>query len=202
MKAILPILICSAITGALGYYFGHITIPTDNQASTTAPTAASSASSGTSAFDQAVEPMQTAPVASAPPQLAPAQPAPVAPSPTQSVAVESAPATETAPEVSTAPVEEPAPSDSEFASRAAQTSQTLTDKQGRTIQASIVKVLDTEVKIRRTDGLETTIPLNMLSDKDVAFCNYIREQQQAEEVKTPKTPDTSDGFDWDAYFNS
>jgi hypothetical protein len=39
----------------------------------------------------------------------------------------------------------------------------------------------------------------MLSERDVAFCNYLREQQEAQAVDTP---DASEGFDWDAYFNS
>ena len=88
---------------------------------------------------------------------------------------------------------------SSFAERAKQTYQTLTDAQGRTIQASIVKVMDSEVKIRRSDGLETVIPLNMLSEEDIAFCNYLRNQTKEEEVKAPAK---TDGFDWDAYFNS
>ncbi|HKK18610.1 MAG TPA: hypothetical protein VJ952_08000 [Opitutales bacterium] len=177
MKLVLPILICSAITGALGYYFGHITIPAENQASRPVAEANLPAEQQPSAFEQTSTPE-------------PASPPPIEPPTLQTPAVEEM----------TEPVEQaPDTSDAAFAERAASTTQTLTDTQGRSIQASIVKVTDTEVKIRRSDGLETTIPLNMLSEEDVAFCNYLREQQKAEEVKTP---DSSDGFDWDAYFNS
>lgn len=177
MKAILPILICSAISAALGYYFGHITVPTD--LSGPAP----DATSEQAAF--------TAPAPQPPVEMAENTFEPE-PMPTDE-------APEPEPEEETETASAPAPSESDFAERAAKSTQTLTDTQGRSIEASIVKVLDTEVKIRRSDGLETTIPLNMLSEEDVAFCNYLREQQKEEEVPAP---DTSDGFDWDSYFNS
>lgn len=179
MKAILPILICSAISAALGYYFGHITAPTTESApaavassekpSTTTPVATVEAEQFEDTFE--AEPVEPEP------ELEP----------------------EPAPEPEEAVTATPAPTESDFAERAAQTIQTLTDSQGRSINARIVEVTETNVKIRRTDGLETTIPLNMLSEEDAAFCNYLREQQKAKEVKTP---DTSDGFDWDSYFNS
>ena len=193
MKAILPILICSAISAGLGYYFGHITVPEDLASNSSAPAAAPSSDSGFGA------PASTANTAPSSVQVAEEPPAP-APAPAPTVAPE---ANAAAPVAATEPKVEPAATaDSgadNYAERAAKTVHTLTDTQGRTINAKIVEVLDTQVKIRRTDGLETTIPLNMLREEDVAFCNYLREQQEAEAAKTP---DTSDGFDWDAYFNS
>lgn len=175
MKAILPILICSTITGALGYYFGHITMPADSQAAAPETTAST-------------------PVFATKPATPDEAPRPAAPAAQSEVTTPAPTSTSTA-----ATTPEPASQENAFAARAAKTTQTLTDTQGRTIQASIVRVMDSEVKILRSDGLETSIPLNMLSDEDVAFCNYLREQQEAEPVKTP---DTSDGFDWDAYFNT
>jgi len=183
MKAILPILICSAISAALGYYFGHITVPADLTSSTQAPTtdtanAPAAKPEPEPAVAMAEDTFESDP---APMPAAPeAEPEPV----------------DAAPEAATTP---PAADNTSFAERAAQTTQTLTDTEGRTIQASIVEVTDNGVKIRRADGLVTTIPLSMLSAEDVAFCNYLREQQEPEPA-TP--PDTSDGFDWDAYFNS
>jgi len=187
MKLILPILICSAISAALGYYFGHITLPVDSQ-----PVAA------------------PATISHSAPALAPAPPAA-----TQPVYAETEPANELEPmpdlEPVAAPDPEPAPEpeadlventtapQTNFAERAAQTTQTLTDTQGRTIEARIVEVTEQNVTIRRTDGLETKIPLNMLSPEDVAFCNYLREQAAK---KPAAKPASSDGFDWDAYFNS
>lgn len=175
MKLIFPILICSAISAALGYYFGHITIPVGTEQVAASPTAS---------------------------QPAPA-PAP-APAPVQPQYVEPAPMPEPEPIAEPEPEEAlavtPEPTESSFAERAAATTQTFTDTQGRTIEASIVEVTDREVKIRRTDGLRTQIPLNMLSAEDAAFCNYLREQAAKKEKESK--PATSDGFDWDAYFNS
>ncbi|PXA03991.1 hypothetical protein DDZ13_08060 [Coraliomargarita sinensis] len=187
MKAILPILICSAISAALGYYFGHITVPADALApegtgnTSAVSSAASTAPSTESPVFESSEPVEPVEVTTT---EVPAEPEP-------EVEPETPASTTTATSTT---------SEADFEERAASTTQTLTDTQGRTIQATIVKVLDAEVKIRRSDGLETTIPLNMLSEEDVAFCNYLREQQ--EEVEEVTTPDTSDGFDWDAYFNS
>ncbi|MGB0416922.1 MAG: hypothetical protein ACPGKS_08740 [Coraliomargarita sp.] len=89
---------------------------------------------------------------------------------------------------------EPAPLDlaSTHATRADRAMQTLTDTKGRSIQAKVLKVSGDQVTIRRADGLETTIPLSMLSSEDVEFCEYLREQS---------TPEPSDEeFDWDAIF--
>lgn len=174
MKSILPILICSAITGGLGYYFGHITLPSDANTAAPAPVAST--------------------VIPTPQPAAPVYQPPVAPEPAP-VVDEPEPATE----VATEPAPAAPATESDFAERAAKPVQMLTDKQGRSIQASIVEVLDSEVKIRRSDGLVTTIPLNMLSEQDVAFCNYLREQAKTKEVQKPAS---TDGFDWDAYFNS
>lgn len=168
MKAILPILICSAISAALGYYFGHITLPANSENS--APAAVTSA--------PVVAPIQ---------MIEPVLPAPEA-------IIE-----DPDPQIVEAPAA-PAPRSS-FAERAALTIQTLTDTQGREIKASIVKVLEQDVKIRRSDGLETMIPLSMLSPEDIAFCNYLREQAKEKEAAAP-APVKTDGFDWDAYFNS
>lgn len=179
MKAILPILICSAISAALGYYFGHITVPTDQGAPATV---ASSSETGTTAPEPQVAAVPDEDSFEPEPELEP-EPEP------EELEIEPEETAEAT----------PPPTESDFAERAAKTIQTLTDKQGRSINARIVEVMETEVKIRRSDGLESTIPLNMLSEEDAAFCNYLREQQKTEE---PALPDTSDGFDWDSYFNS
>ncbi|MFU8848701.1 MAG: hypothetical protein ACNA77_08290 [Opitutales bacterium] len=177
MKAILPILICSAISAALGYYFGRITLPTQQ----TAPVAATSSQ----------KPGATTTVA-------PVAKADLFEDGLDAGSLDSESDLEPKPEPEQVAAT-PTPTESDFAARAAQSIHTLTDTQGRSINARIVEVTATDVKIRRTDGLETNIPLNMLSEEDVAFCNYLREQQKAKEVKAP---DTSGGFDWDSYFNS
>lgn len=184
MKAILPILICSAISAALGYYFGRITLPTEQTTVPVTVTSTQKPSETTAAATEVEADLfeDSSESDSLEPEPEP-EPEPESESESEQVA-----ATPT-----------PAPTESDFAARAAQNFQTLTDTQGRSINARIVEVTATDVKIRRTDGLETTIPLNMLSEEDVAFCNYLREQQKVEE---PAKPDTSDGFDWDSYFNS
>lgn len=189
MKAILPILICSAISAALGYYFGHITVPTD--LSGPAPEATSEQAAFTAPAPQ--PPVEMA-ENTFEPEAMPTDETPE-PEPEMETETETGTGTETGTETASAP----APSESDFAERAAKSTQTLTNTKGQSIEATIVEVLDTEVKIRRSDGLETSIPLNTLSEDDVAFCNYLREQQKEEEVPAP---DTSDGFDWDSYFNS
>lgn len=192
MKAILPILICSTITGLLGYYYGQISKPTvTGQAATQpAPTAATTAAnvSETFAGDSKTQGSQATTAYNPNPT-----------STTQPVATQPSVASTPAPSASTTtPATGGAPND--FAARAAKPTQTLTDTQGRTIQASILNVTATEVKIRRADGLETSIPLSMLSSQDVAFCNYLREQNKTQnEVKPTTDPDA---FDWDSYFNS
>ena len=175
MKSILPLLICSAISAGLGYYFGHITLPASQEASPTTVTS-------------------TAPPAPVP------QPAPVVAVPPP--AVTSPVPVEPVPVVSPEPAIENSPSAAEaaFAQRAALPIQTLTDTQGRTMEATILEVTVNEVKIRRSDGLETKIPLSMLSAEDVAFCNYLREQKSAPKKTSPAIK--ADEFDWDAYFNS
>lgn len=172
MKAILPILICSAISATLGYYFGHITVPANSEISTatSVPTVAPQHAS--------YEVEQPTPVA--PALVAPAIATPI---------------TTPAPVVTTTPIS----AESAYAERATLTIQTLTDTQGRTIQASILKVTEQDVNIRTSDGLETKIPLSMLSPEDIAFCNYLREQAKEDETTAPVK---TDGFDWDAYFNS
>lgn len=81
---------------------------------------------------------------------------------------------------------------SAHAARAEQSLQTLTDTQGRTIQAKVLKVVGDQVTIRRQDGLEATIPLSTLNSEDIEFCKFIRENS------TPE-PEPSN-IDWDAIF--
>lgn len=92
------------------------------------------------------------------------------------------------------------------ATRAAQTIQTLTDTQGREIQAQVLAVTGDQVKIRRDDGLETSIPLSMLSPEDLAFCEYLREHAPASIKPQPDTAPnkakSADEIDWDSIFGS
>ncbi|MGB0744707.1 MAG: hypothetical protein ACPGSB_09285 [Opitutales bacterium] len=178
MKAILPIIICSAITGALGYYFGHITLPA-NSGDASSEQAASAPAPQTATY---TEPAPTTPRST---------PDPIAPAPVISAPV--------APVVNAEPVSTPAATTADFATRAAQTTHTLTDKEGKSIEVTIMEVLENEVKIRMSNGMVTTVQFSLLSDEDVAFCNYLREEAKKNEVIKP---DNSDGFDWDEYFNS
>lgn len=174
MKAILPILICSVITGGLGYYFGHITVPASKEVNGTSDATVASAP-------------KPAPVNPPAPAYVAPQPAPVAAEPSTPTPAPTEVATPTAEEAA-------------FAERAALPIQTLTDNQGRSMQANILEVTTSNVKIRRSDGLETTIPLSMLRADDVAFCNYLREQKSSRGESPPAIK--ADEFDWDAYFNS
>lgn len=104
------------------------------------------------------------------------------------------------------------PQEDEFAKRAAEPFTALTDTQGRVIQAKVLSVTDEEIKLRRSDGLETTIPISMLSEADAAFCEYLRDNPpKANNTATSiiVSPDTSaspdaldaeGGIDWDAIF--
>ena len=198
MKAILPILICSAISAGLGYYFGHITVPASSQTATAQASANTPPTAPAPAYQSPAA--QPAP-AYQPPAAQPAptyQPTAAQPQPATSFPVAGTPTPAPAPVA----VETPSAENAAFAARAAQPMQTLTDTQGRTIQANIVQVTASDVKIRRSDGLETTIPLTMLSADDIAFCNYIREQQVAKPQTSPSPAIKADDFDWDAYFNS
>lgn len=88
-----------------------------------------------------------------------------------------------------------------MALRAAKKIQTLTDKQGRAIQAEILAVTLTDVTIRRADGLETTFALSRLTDEDAAFCEYLRANPSL--LQTPAVeaePETMEEIDWDAIF--
>lgn len=204
MKAVLPILICSAISAGLGYYFGHITIPPGALAGTSGGGTSGGYSAPANGGSQAT-PGVPAPAPAqnfaeqVAPQAIPTQPAPVA-APVAPVAPVAAPAASVA-AAATVPAAPATAQTAVFDARAAKPVQTLTDTQGRTINASIVEVTDQNVKIKRTDGLLTQIPLSMLSPDDVAFCNYLREQQKEKEAAAPP-PVKTDGFDWDAYFNS
>lgn len=186
MQAILPILICSTISAALGYYFGHITVPSDPSADNSLEIiATASDKSGTARRDSAQ---------SDDPSLENSS------TPSLNLVEEETAETEAEPlEAMVATNSTAMPSEKDFAKRADKTIVTLTDTQGRTINASILKVLDTGVEIRRSDGLETTIPLNMLIEEDIDFCNYLREQQK---LKEPTTPDTLDEVDWESFFDS
>ncbi|MGJ8654297.1 MAG: hypothetical protein ACSHX8_13645 [Opitutaceae bacterium] len=113
-----------------------------------------------------------------------------------------------------APAPEPEPTIT-FEERYQSSYSTLTDTQGRKIEAKLLSVTDTHAKIERKDGLVTTIPLNMLIQDDIAYCQYARAQLP---VPTP-TPSVmsslssesdleSDklkaqgGIDWEAIFGS
>lgn len=87
---------------------------------------------------------------------------------------------------------------SEFAARANEPMQTLTNTQGVQIQAKVLSVSATDVTIRRSDGLETTIPLSVLSADDVEFCEYLRETGSLQQTAPKSTSD----IDWDAIFGS
>lgn len=191
MKIVLPLIICSAIFAALGYYFGHITLPADSGKVTSAPAT-------TSTENPPPEPEIVMVEREAEPD-----PMPVETEPEAEPEAEPEPEPEPEPEAEPTPSEEtttPAATEKSLAERAASTMQTLTDTQGRTIEASIVKVTDTGVRVRMNNGRETTISLDLLSEEDVAFCNYLREQQKKEQEAKP--PVDEDGFDWDSYFNS
>lgn len=107
--------------------------------------------------------------------------------------------------------EPPAPA-VDFAARAAEPFTILTDKQGREIQAKILSVIGDQIKLRRNDGLETSIPISMLSEADIEFCEYMRENiPQVAEMPTPVTTtpqgsldpkvlEAQGGIDWDAIF--
>lgn len=107
--------------------------------------------------------------------------------------------------------EAPAPA-VDFEARAAEPFTVLTDKQGREIQAKILSVISDQIKLRRNDGLETSIPISMLSEADIAFCEYMRENiPQVTEIPTPskttpqgslepKVLEAQGGIDWDAIF--
>ncbi len=176
MKLIFPILICSAISAALGYYFGHITILVGTE-SLAAPVAVSLPA----------------------PERAFSAPESVTPEPDLPPAVEPEPEPE--PELALTE-NSSAAQQTDFAQRAALSIQTFTDSQGRTLQARIIEVTDQAVKIRRTDGLESEIQLNMLSAEDAAFCKYLFEEAAKRPAAKPAAKPAGDEFDWDAYFNS
>lgn len=90
-------------------------------------------------------------------------------------------------------VDETDPQSSAHEIRAKQEWQTLTDTRGRSIQARVLEVTNETVKIRRQDGLESTIPLSVLNDADIQFCNYLRNREADD-------PFTTDEFDWTSLF--
>ncbi len=99
------------------------------------------------------------------------------------------------------PQAEPTPSTSpapkvDHAARAKLPTQTLTDLQGRQLQAKILSVSDGQVSIRRTaDGLDVTFPINLLCAEDAAFCTYLEAQKKPEPLKEGE-------IDWDMIFGS
>jgi hypothetical protein len=100
----------------------------------------------------------------------------------------------------------------DFALRAADAYTTLTDKQERKIQAKVLSVTGDQIKLRRDDGLETSIPLSMLSEADIAYCEYLRDNaSQVAEIPSaakstpqgsldPTVMEAQGGIDWDAIF--
>lgn len=142
---------------------------------------------------------------------------PTEPQPNETVVVDEAPQPLSQPEpevIAPDPMPAPVIAGVDFAQRAAGPFTTLTDKQGREIQAKVLSVTDDQIKLRRKDGLETTIPLSMLSEDDIAFCEYLRQQlPQIAEIPLPAktmpqvTPDSKaleaqGGIDWDAIFGN
>lgn len=86
-----------------------------------------------------------------------------------------------------------------FSKRSARSMQTLTDAQGRRIEAKVLSVEGDAVKIRRSDGLETSFPLSILIPKDIAFCEYLRTHSPTTQKATSKATSTDD-IDWDMLF--
>ena len=138
---------------------------------------------------------------------------PAEPQPVDNQAIEVAPEPTPEPEVVVPePIPEPALPEITHEQRAAEAFTTLTDKQGREIKAKVLAVADEHIKLRREDGLETSIPISMLSEADIAFCEYLREKiPQLAEVPTPasikpqsnldpKALEAQGGIDWDAIF--
>lgn len=83
----------------------------------------------------------------------------------------------------------------DFAARSARPTHTLTDTKGRIIEAKILSVDGDQVKVRRTDGLETTFPITMLIPEDIAFCEYLRKESSFEQKAA-----SSDQTTWEDIF--
>ncbi len=140
---------------------------------------------------------------------------PVEPQPSENQVVELEPEPLSIPEpevVLPEPSSEPILPKVDFALRAADAYTTLTDKQGRKIQAKVLSVTGDQIKLRRDDGLETSIPLSMLSETDIAYCEYLRDNaSQVAEIPSaakstpqgsldPRVMEAQGGIDWDAIF--
>lgn len=138
---------------------------------------------------------------------------PAEPQPVDNQAIEVTPEPTPEPEIVVPEsIPEPVLPEITHAQRAAEAFTTLTDKQGREIKAKVLAVADEHIKLRREDGLETSIPLSMLSEADIAYCEYLRENiPQLAEVPTPasikpqsnlapKALEAQGGIDWDAIF--
>jgi hypothetical protein len=88
------------------------------------------------------------------------------------------------------------PVESGFLERSARSTQTLTDTQGRSIEAKVLSIDGDQVKVRRSDGLETSFPIAMLIPEDIAFCEYLRR-----ELSTKQKAESSDHITWDDIFD-
>ncbi|WP_269525205.1 hypothetical protein [Coraliomargarita parva] len=74
-----------------------------------------------------------------------------------------------------------APEATDYAERDSLPIQTLTDRKGRQLRATILSVIDSQVSIRREDGLTASFPLNRLCDADAAYCQYLQDRQSLPE---------------------
>lgn len=167
LSTVLPIIVCSALAGYGGFFYGRISAPAANADTNHAEAT----------------------------QLQPAG--------LKETVLETSP--EPAMPTRIDHIEEPLTADDAMAERAKADMHTLTNKQGVQIHAKVLAVSATEVTLRRDDGLETTIPLNVLSANDIEFCTYLREQEQFQvDTVTPQadTPATTDDIDWDSIFGS
>jgi len=97
--------------------------------------------------------------------------------------------------------EEPEELLSIYRRRAAEELNTLTNAKGQAIQAVVLAVTEDQVTIRRSDGLETSFPLGILSEEDIAFCEYLR-LHPTPAMKSEAAPDHGipEGLDLEAIF--
>lgn len=86
-----------------------------------------------------------------------------------------------------------------FEARANSGSVVLTDLTGRTIEAEIVEISETEVSVVRFgDRRSFSIPMNQLSDGDQEFLLYLIER----DGKSEKVSGSEEVVDWDAIFRA
>ncbi|MEO0796703.1 MAG: hypothetical protein AAFX93_16160 [Verrucomicrobiota bacterium] len=176
MKAITPILIVvfSAITGVVGFFLGQ-KVATDKFNS------------------QADSPPDTVLAAEAS-VVAEAQASPEPTAIEEPVAIEPTP-------IAVAPSADPG---SKFTERAMQKTFTLTNKQGVSIRAAILSISNDTVKLRREDGLETSIKIDILKDEDQEFCHYLRDNMLVPQppITADGRPPKADGIDWGKIFQN